>query len=117
MNFKTISRTEFNQLLPHNPALKNLMIEQVEPFSNKSGNLLGTIAGECVAGWNYVILKRDNKGDFRIHKVMGNFFSSTAARVDLLISMAEIAIDKPDLRVLFTSVAPSQLGETTALSN
>ena len=91
MNIKTISRTEFNQLLPHNPALKNLMSEQVEWFSNRSGNLLGTIAeGECVAGWNYVILKRDRKGDLHIRKVMNNFFNLSAARVDLFLSMAEI---------------------------
>jgi len=72
------------------------MVEQVEWFSNRSGKLLGTIAkGGRVAGWNYAILKRGKNGDFYVHKVMNNFFSSTAAKVDLLISMAEIAIEQP----------------------
>ena len=108
MNIKTIPRSEFDRLLPHNPALRNLMAEQVEWFSNRSGNLLGSIAeGERVAGWNYVILKRDKKGDFHIRKVMSNFFNLKAARVDLLLSMAGIAINQPALSVLLTSPIPS----------
>jgi hypothetical protein len=108
MNIKIISRSEFDRLLAHHPALKNLMVEQVEWFSNRSGNLLGSIAeGERVAGWNYAILKRDKKGDFHIRKVMSNFFNLKAARVDLLLSMAEIAISQPALPVLLTLSPPS----------
>ncbi|HXI83197.1 MAG TPA: hypothetical protein VNL17_03805 [Verrucomicrobiae bacterium] len=91
MSIKTIPRSEFDQLLPLFPALETLMVEQVEWFSNRSGNLLCAIAkGEGVAGWNYVILKRDKKGDLRARKVMSNFFNLSAARVDLFLSMAEI---------------------------
>ncbi len=91
MSIRAISRSEFDRLLPQNPAVENLMVEQVEWFSNRSGNLLGTIArGESVAGWNYVIVKWDKKGHPHVCKVMNNFFSSKAARVDLLLSMAEI---------------------------
>ncbi len=91
MSIRTISRPEFDRLLPQNAAVENLMVDQVEWFSNRSGTLLGTIAqGESVAGWNYAILKRDKKGELHVRKVMGNFFNSKAARVDLLLSMAEI---------------------------
>ena len=115
MNIKIISRSEFDRLLAHHPALKNLMVEQVEWFSNRSGNLLGSIAeGERVAGWNYAILKRGKKGGFYVHKVMNNCSSSNAARVDLLISMAEIAIDEPDLSVVCTSPAPSEFVDRTS---
>jgi len=108
MNIKTISRSQFDRLLTHNPALKNMLAEEVEWFSNRSGNLLGTIAeGGCVTGWNYVVLKRDKKGDFHTRKVMGNFFNLKAARVDLLHSMAGIAISQPALPVLLTSPIPS----------
>src|SRR5664279_1156987 len=91
MNVKTIPRSEFDRLLPYHPALEYLMVEQVEWFSNRSGNLLGAIAeGKSMVGWNYAILKRDRKGDFHVRKVMNNFFNSNAARVDLLLSMAGI---------------------------
>ena len=107
MNIKTISRSEFDRLLAHNPGLENLMVKPVEWFSNRSRNLLGTIAeGERVAGCNYVILKRDQKGHFHIRKVMSNFFNLKAARVDLLLSMAEIAINQPALSVLLTLPIP-----------
>ena len=108
MNIKTISRSEFDRLLAHNPALKNSMVEPVEWFSNRSGSLLGTIAeGECLAGWNYAVLKRDKKGDFHIRKMMSNCFNLKAARVDLLHSMAGIAISQPALPNVLTSSPPS----------
>ena len=123
MSIQTIRRSEFDRLLPHNPALESWMVEQVEWFSDRSGNLLGTIAkGKGVAGWNYVILERDKSGDFYVHKVMNNFFSSEAARVDLLLwmagseklarvdlllLMAGVAISQPALPVLLTSPVPS----------
>jgi hypothetical protein len=75
------------------------MVEQVEWFSSKSGNLLGVIAkGEGVAGWNYVIFKRDRKGGFPVQKVMSNFFNLNATRVDLFLSMTEISIRIPGVR-------------------
>ena len=89
MGIKTIPRSEFTRWLPQNPALESWMAEQVEWFSDRTENLLGTIAkGKGVAGWNYVILERDKIGDFYVHKVMDNFFSLETARVDLLLWMA-----------------------------
>ncbi len=91
MNLKTIPRSEFDRLVPYNPALESWMVEQVEWFSNSSGTMLGTIArGERSAGWNYVILKRDGKGYLCVRKVMSNFFNLKSARVDLFLSLAEI---------------------------
>jgi hypothetical protein len=88
MPIKTIPRSEFEQLLPHSPALENWMVNQVEWFSNSSGNLLGAIAKDSgVAGWTYVVLERDKLGDVYVPKVMNNFFSTEAARVDLLLWM------------------------------
>jgi hypothetical protein len=91
MRIKAIPRSEFDRLLPQNPAVESLVGEEVEWFSNRSGSLLGAVAkGEGVAGWNYAILKWDQKGILHVRKVMNNFFSLKAARVDLLMSMAKI---------------------------
>ena len=91
MNIRAIPRPEFERLLPHYFPLESLMGKEVEWFSSRSGNLLGTIAKhEGVAGWNYAVLKGNENGDFRVRKVMNNFFGLNAARVDLLLSMAEI---------------------------
>lgn len=109
MIINAITRSEFDQLLPHHPALESMMVEQVEWFSNRSGNLLGAIArGGGVAGWNYAVLKRDKKGDFHVRKVMNNFFNLNAAKIDLLLSMAAIGIDQPDQPALLTTLASSR---------
>jgi len=80
------------------------MVEQVEWFSDGSGNLLGTIAkGKGVAGWNYVILERDKRGDFYVHKVMNNCSSSEVARVDLLLSV--VGSEKSDCTNLGTTAS------------
>jgi hypothetical protein len=108
VNNRSISRAEFDGLLPHGPVLENLMAEQVEWFSNSSGSLLGSIAkSERAAAWKYAILKQGRDGNFHVHKVMNSFLSLNAARVDLLISMAEIAIDQPALHSPFASVVLS----------
>jgi hypothetical protein len=100
MMIRTIPRFEFERLLPQNSLIEHLMVDQVEWFANASGNLLGIIAkGKSVAGWNYVILKRNKEGNLHVHKVMNSYFSRKAATDDLLISMAEMAIEQPDLAV------------------
>jgi len=112
MTIKPISRFEFAQLLPHHPALESLMVEQIEWFSNKSGNLLGAIAkGEGVAGWNYVILRRDKRGGVHVRKVMNNFFNLNATRVDLFLSMTAILRSNP----WRTQVAPGELETATVI--
>ena len=64
------------------------MVEQVEWFSDTSGESLGAIAeGKGVAGWNYVILERNRRGTFHVRKVMTSFYNSEVARVDLLLCM------------------------------
>jgi hypothetical protein len=98
--------------VPHNLALENFMVHQVEWFSNGSGTMLGTIAkGKGVARWNYAVLKRDKKGTFHVRKVMSNFFDLKVAAVDLLHSMAGIekidCANLPALPILLTSPAPS----------
>jgi hypothetical protein len=113
MSIRAIPRTEFDQLLANPSALESLMVEEVEWFSNWSGDLLGTIAkGKSVAGWNYVILKRDRKGEVHVRKVMSNFFDLKAARVDLLLSMAEMEkIDQVDRKTAIFGLAsvPAEL--------
>jgi hypothetical protein len=99
MNIENISRSKFNQLLSSDSAVSNLTV-QVAWFSNPSGNLLGALTkSKGRPEWNYVILKRDKEGDCHIHQVMNGFLSSEAAKADLLMSMAEVALIEPDLAV------------------
>ena len=89
MAVKDVSRAEFNRLLPLHSTLEHLIGKEVEWFSDKTGNILATIAlGDSNRGWNYVILKRNQMGKFHVCDVGCNFYSHAAARVDLMIAMA-----------------------------
>jgi len=110
MSIEAIPRSEFDQFLPRHFALESLMGKEVEWFSNRSGTVVGTIAqGEGVADWNYAILKRGKNGDPRVRKVMNNFFSLKTARVDLLLSMAEIESANREAAVFGLPSIPAEL--------
>ena len=91
MSFKNIVRPDLDRLLPNDPAGENLIKEGIVWVSNRTGDLLGTIASnDSLTGWQFAILKQDTKGDFRVRKVMNSFHSLKAARAGLLLSMAEL---------------------------
>lgn len=109
MRIKAIPRSEFDRLLPQYAAVESLMMEGAEWFSNRSGTLLGAVAkGEGMAGWNYVVLKRDTKGVSHVRKVMGNFFSLKAARVDLLLSMSGIGSASREVAEVWLPSIPTE---------
>lgn len=86
------------------------MGEEVEWFCNRSGSLLGAIAKQDgMAGWNYAVLKGDKNGDFCVRKVMNNFFGLNAARVDLLLSMAEIESANQEAAMFGLPSIPAEL--------
>ncbi len=63
------------------------MVNQVEWFTNKVGNIIGTIAGKEDDGWNYAVLKEDRRGNFRVCNLGGDSFSLEAARSRFLLDM------------------------------
>jgi hypothetical protein len=71
------------------------MVWQTEWFANKAGTTIGTLAvGKADEGWNYVVLRRDKTGDFRVHTLVGVYmregdvFSLDDARAEFLLEMA-----------------------------
>jgi hypothetical protein len=89
MPVKRILREQFNRLLPVQQVLESLTGEEVEWFAAKPGDLLGTVAkGRGEASWNYVVLKQEKTGGFKVCNVEANFFSRNAARTNLLLAMA-----------------------------
>jgi len=85
MSFENIRREEFDGfLLPH-LVLGRLMVQQVEWFGNKAGNIIGTIAGTTEDGWSYAVLKGDRKGNFRVCNLGGDSYNLNAARSRFLV--------------------------------
>jgi hypothetical protein len=85
--FESIRREEFDKFLPPHLVLERLMVDQVEWFTNKVGNIIGTIAGKADDGWNYAVLKGDRRGNFRVCNLGGDSFSLEAARSRFLLDM------------------------------
>jgi hypothetical protein len=85
---KAIGRAEFIHRLPLHSDLEHFIGKEVEWFSNRTGNILGTIAlGDKDRGWNYVILKRNQLGKFQACDVVYDFYNHGAARVDFVLAM------------------------------
>ena len=89
MAIKGVDRVEFIRLLSLHNDLESFVGTEVEWFSNKAGNVIGTIAlGDVSKGWNYVVLRRETMGKFHACNVARDFYSQTAARVDCMYAMA-----------------------------
>jgi hypothetical protein len=88
MVIKSIDRPEFVRRLSLDCDLEHLIGKEVEWFSSKTGNIIGTIAlGDRRRGWNYVVLRRDQVGKFHVCDVVCNFYNHAAARVDFMFAM------------------------------
>ena len=88
MAIKDIGRTEFIRRLSLHSDLEHFVGKEVEWFTNETGNVIGTIAlGDKDRGWNYVILRRNRIGKFRVCNVVCDFYNHAAARVDFMITM------------------------------
>jgi len=89
MAINNVDRTKFIRLLSLQSDLESFVGKEFEWFSNTGGNVIGTIALETGnKGWNYVVLKRKEMGEFRACEVACNFYNQAAARVDCMFAMA-----------------------------
>lgn len=88
MVIKNIGRAEFvRRLLPHGD-LEHFIGREVEWFSTKKGNIIGTIAlGDSNRGWNYIILRRNRTGRLHVCNVVCDFYNHAAARVDFMFAI------------------------------
>lgn len=65
------------------------MGEQVEWFSNRARNLIGTIARSKVGrSWNYAILRRTKLGNFQVCDIGENFYNLQQTGVQFRYAMA-----------------------------
>lgn len=81
-------REAFHQLLPSNAVPKMAVGEEVEWFADVAETIIGAIgSGGMNKGWNYAILKRGTKGEFRVSERQGSFPTRHTARIALLRRM------------------------------
>ena len=67
MAFKSISRYEFDKLMPERSVLEKFTGKQVEWFANDAKNVIGAVDhARTGATWSYVVMKRTERDVFRI---------------------------------------------------
>ena len=99
MSFESISKAEFNQLLPQHLFLEQFMGQQIEWFANKEHNLIGTIAmGKVGRSWNYAILRRNKLGNLEACDLGENFYDLQQTTVQFAYAMAAAETDRQEIR-------------------
>lgn len=84
----SIGREAFHQLFPANTVPEMAVGEEVEWFADVAETVIGMIGlGGMNVGWNYAILTRDTRGDFRVSERQRNFPTRHTTRVALLRRM------------------------------
>jgi hypothetical protein len=85
---KSISRWEFNQLLPEHIFLESVVGTQVAWWADEDGNIIGATArGATEPCWRYIILERNGVGGFRVCNLQSGIKSRLVASVQLLRAM------------------------------
>ncbi len=88
MAIRATGRAEFIRRLSLKSDLERLVGKEVEWFAGAAGNVIGTIAlASRDGGWNYVVLRKNELGNFQASNRRENLFSLNEARVDCLQTM------------------------------
>jgi hypothetical protein len=84
----SIGKEAFPQLLPANAVPEMVVGEEVEWFADVAETIIGAIGlnGKTM-GWNYAILKRDPRGEFRVSEKQRSLPTRHIARLMLLRRM------------------------------
>lgn len=91
MAIKSISRGELDQFLPHRGTIGRFIGAEVEWFADKEGKIIGTIAeGTTNMDWGYVVLRRDERGEYLFWDLKTRIGSCDAARNQIVRTMEAI---------------------------
>ncbi len=90
MAIRSISREEFQSLMPTHGLLRSVLGEPQEWFVDQDEQIIGTVAvGRTGKDWNFVVLGREPKGTFRAFVLERNLGSRGDAQAGLLRAMGE----------------------------
>jgi hypothetical protein len=88
MAIRATGRAEFIRRLSLRGDLERLVGREVEWFADAAGNVISTIALAATdMGWNYVVFRKNQLGNFQASNRRENLFSLDEARVDCLQAM------------------------------
>jgi hypothetical protein len=87
MAVKQIPRLEFDQLFPDRHVLEGFTGALVECFINDAKDILGGVDHQLEDDWSYVVMKRNQNGEFRVVNLNANIEKKSEAEAALLREM------------------------------
>ena len=94
---KNISREEMDRFLPRRFNIDGFIGAEVEWFSDRVGNIIGTIAeGTTKMNWGYAVLRRDDNGLYRFWDLETRIDSCNTARNQIVQAMEATQKDGRD---------------------
>ena len=91
MPVRPISREQFDALQPAIRPMTRLRVEEREWFADEAGRIIGAITVDpAEEDWGWVILGRDERGEFRLTQMATRLPSHPEARTQLREAMSQI---------------------------
>ena len=91
MGIKNISQDEFDSYEPVRATITRFLVEEIGWYVDTHGNIIGAVLRDRTDNdWGYVILGRDEKGNFRCFDLEASIETEDSARKKLTAAMVKI---------------------------
>jgi len=84
MALKQVPRTEFDRLFPDRHILEDFTGALVECFANDAKDIIGAVDHRLEDDWSYVVMKRNQDGQFRVVNLNAKIKKRSEAEAELL---------------------------------
>jgi hypothetical protein len=113
---KSISRWEFNQVLPDHIFLESLVGTPVAWWADEARSIIGATAqGAMEPSWRYIILERNGHEHFRVCNLQSGIKSRLMASMQLLRAMETLRKSRKDKLASRTQEPPTTRASGTRL--
>ncbi len=87
MTVKSVPRPEFDQLFPDRHVLEGFTGALIECFVNDTRDIIGAVDYRLEDDWSYVVMKRNQEGQFRVVTLDAKIGKRSDAVAELLREM------------------------------
>lgn len=88
-----ITKKQFESLQPGYKPMSRLVVEEREWFADQSGSVIGTVTFDpAEKDWGWVILAREDQGEFRVVQMGARLAKHDEARKQLRETMRRLEI-------------------------
>ena len=91
MAINRISQDEFDSYKPARSPMASVMSEETDWYADDAGNVIGTVFRDRTDNdWAYVVMGRDERGNFRCFEIEASIATEGGARDQLRAAMRKV---------------------------